>query len=191
NVPAAAGIGFAKAEVAPAPTLAAEAPMGSDPFGAPQQTAQALTIQQSASTSLGSITSNTIGGLLNPAPTAPMLSFNAPGNIPVKAESIMDNEGERRRALPSPVAAPKASEMAPRLAQTAEFLRPTGRRSLMIEIPTDGEVRHFSKLKDHAVLSIHLKNPWQPSTSSNLIWLSLVLVIWGFSMRIRGIDKQA
>ena len=36
-------------------------------------------------------------------------------------------------------------------------LRPTGRRSLQVEVPLVGETYHFRKLKDHAVLDLALK----------------------------------
>jgi hypothetical protein len=168
--------GFSHAEVAPAPTLSAEAPlMGSDPFGGPPPTAQELTIQKPASTSLQSITSSAQGGFSMPAPAAPPLNFNTPGSLPAKADAFMDSERSREpRLTPS---TPKPSEMAQHQAQTAEFLRPTGRRSLIIAVPTEGEVRHFSKLKDHAVLSIQLKHPWPTSTRWHLTWLSLALVL--------------
>ncbi|GEP41926.1 S-layer family protein [Brevifollis gellanilyticus] len=68
-------------------------------------------------------------------------------------------------------------------AQTAEFLRPTGRRSLLVEIPEDGEVRHFTKLKDHAVLDLDLRRTWKPGTASHLIWLAFALAAWAVSMR--------
>ncbi|MBL9145600.1 MAG: autotransporter-associated beta strand repeat-containing protein [Verrucomicrobiaceae bacterium] len=41
-------------------------------------------------------------------------------------------------------------------------LRPTGRRSLQVEVPLVGETYHFRKLKDHAVLDLTLK----PQSSS-------------------------
>ncbi|MES2599164.1 MAG: hypothetical protein V4662_27805 [Verrucomicrobiota bacterium] len=68
-------------------------------------------------------------------------------------------------------------------AQTAEFLRPTGRRSLLVEVPEDGEVRHFTKLKDHAVLDLDLRRTWKPGTAASLIWLGVALAAWAFSMR--------
>ena len=57
----------------------------------------------------------------------------------------------------------------------------------MIEVPADGEVRHFTKLKDHAVLELDLDEPWQQGTTSNLIWLGLALALWGVSMRVRRV----
>lgn len=36
-------------------------------------------------------------------------------------------------------------------------LRPTGRRSLQVEVPLAGETYHFRKLKDHAVLDLVMK----------------------------------
>lgn len=46
------------------------------------------------------------------------------------------------------------------LTQQVESLRATGRRSLLIEVPTVGQVRHFTKLKDHAILELELDSPW-------------------------------
>ena len=44
-------------------------------------------------------------------------------------------------------------------------LRPTGRRSLQVEVPLVGETYHFRKLKDHAVLDLTLK-PQRSSTKT-------------------------
>jgi len=70
-------------------------------------------------------------------------------------------------------------------AQTAEFLRSTGRRSLLVEVPADGEVRHFSKLKDHAVLTVELNTPWQSRTLFQLAALGIALVLWLLSLRFK------
>lgn len=70
-------------------------------------------------------------------------------------------------------------------AQTAEFLRTTGRRSLLVEVPADGEVRHFSKLKDHAVLTVELHTPWRSRTLFQLAALGVALALWALSLRFK------
>ena len=57
-------------------------------------------------------------------------------------------------------------------------LKPTGRHALDIDLPADGTVHHFSKLKDHAVLEIDLRPLTAPHTTSRLIYLTLGLLLW-------------
>ncbi|HYF37040.1 MAG TPA: hypothetical protein VD994_17205, partial [Prosthecobacter sp.] len=67
-------------------------------------------------------------------------------------------------------------------AQTVESLRPTGRRSLALEVPQQGEARHFSKLKDHAVLELKIGRPWEPKRTRSAWILGLgALVLLGWS----------
>jgi len=148
------------------------------------------------------------GGGFGAAPGMPAAAAPAPAMAadpfaasPVPARELTINQVPKSLAVPSSSPA-KMAEMPKAddgnafrksgtgtltLAQSAEFLRPTGRRSLMIDVPVDGEVRHFTKLKDHAVLEIYLDKPWQAGTTSNLIWLGLALALWGVSMRARRV----
>ena len=71
-----------------------------------------------------------------------------------------------------PFGAPPPSAPAP--AQ----LKPTVRHALDIDLPADGTVHHFSKLKDHAVLEIDLRPLTAPHTTSRLIYLTLGLLLW-------------
>ena len=64
------------------------------------------------------------------------------------------------------------------LAQTVASLRPTGRRALGIDLPLDGTVHHFSKLKDHAVLEIEIQRFGDPKTTSRLLYLAGGLLLW-------------
>jgi len=77
-----------------------------------------------------------------------------------------------------PAAKPDSAAPIPQSAiQNPQFLRPTGRHALDISPPTDGAAHHFSKLKDHAVLEIHLKSIGKPQTTSRAIYLTLGLLI--------------
>lgn len=151
------------------------------------------------------------GGGLGIAPSVPAAAAPAPAmaadpftEAPAPAQDLTINEVPvERRALPAnpdaktldgfdkaqaiPAKDLKPDEEILTRAQSAEFLRPTGRRSLMIDVPVEGEVRHFTKLKDHAVLELDLDEPWQAGTTSNLIWLGLALALWGVSMRVRRV----
>jgi hypothetical protein len=156
-----AGGGFGAAVASPVPdAAAAPAPaMAADPFAAAPATAQELTINQVPAKRRA----------LPASPDAKKLDdFD-------KAQPIDD------------VGLIKSGAGTLTLAQSAEFLRPTGRRSLMIDVPADGEVRHFTKLKDHAVLELEIDEPWQAGTTSNLIWLGLALAVWGVTMRGRRV----
>jgi hypothetical protein len=156
-----AGGGFGAAVAFPVPdAAAAPAPaMAADPFAAAPATAQELTINQVPAERRA----------LPASPDAKKLDdFD-------KAQPIDD------------VGLIKSGAGTLTLAQSAEFLRPTGRRSLMIDVPADGEVRHFTKLKDHAVLELEIDEPWQAGTTSNLIWLGLALAVWGVTLRGRRV----
>ena len=75
------------------------------------------------------------------------------------------------------------------LAQTLESLRPTGRRSLELELPMEGTARHFSKIKDHAVLELRLSRPWSRRDVASAWALGLGLLLagaWAWFGRGRG-----
>ncbi len=63
-------------------------------------------------------------------------------------------------------------------AQVASQLRATGRRSLMFDVPSDGEAYHFRKLKDHAVLELKLRKAFTSEQKSTAIWLGVGVGIW-------------
>lgn len=65
------------------------------------------------------------------------------------------------------------------MAQTLESLRPTGRRSLELELPQEGTARHFSKIKDHAVLELRLDRPWSRREVSSAWVLGLGILLAG------------
>jgi hypothetical protein len=99
---------------------------------------------------------------------APAAAVNLPmaGEAVPKATPVSDGDGKER------------TDRALTLAQTVESLRPTGRRSLGIELPLNGTAHHFSKLKDHAVLDIAIKRIGDPKTTSRLLGLSGGLLLW-------------
>jgi hypothetical protein len=57
-------------------------------------------------------------------------------------------------------------------------LRPTGRRSLQVEVPMSGEVFHFRKLKDHAVLDLQIKRERQPGQTQQATVFGAGLGLW-------------
>jgi len=57
-------------------------------------------------------------------------------------------------------------------------LRPTGRRSLQVEVPMSGEVFHFRKLKDHAVLDLQIKRERQPGQAQQATVFGAGLGLW-------------
>lgn len=63
-------------------------------------------------------------------------------------------------------------------AQVSNQLRVTGRRSLMIEVPTDGTAHHFRKLKDHAVLELRLRKSWTSDQKQSAVWLGAGLAAY-------------
>jgi hypothetical protein len=52
-------------------------------------------------------------------------------------------------------------------------LKPAGRVSLVVNVPMEGTVYHFRKLKDHAILDITLKKNWRPRQISALWTLAI------------------
>lgn len=64
-------------------------------------------------------------------------------------------------------------------AQVANQLRATGRRSLMIDVPSDGVAYHFRKLKDHAVLELKLREAWTEEQKATAVWLGAGFAVWG------------
>lgn len=63
-------------------------------------------------------------------------------------------------------------------AQVASQLRATGRRSLLIDVPSDGVAYHFRKLKDHAVLELKLRKAWRSEEKSAATWFGIGLAGW-------------
>ncbi len=63
---------------------------------------------------------------------------------------------EVNRGWEDPVAAQ------PQAQAVSQQLKPQGRVSLPVDVPLTGSVRHFRKLKDHAVLELEVKQPLAP-----------------------------
>jgi autotransporter-associated beta strand protein len=57
-------------------------------------------------------------------------------------------------------------------------LRPSGRRSLQVEVPMTGEVFHFRKLKDHAMLDLQIKREPQPGKTQQATVFGAGLGLW-------------
>ena len=96
---------------------------------------------------------------------------------------------------PPPPPAPEEKPLFPSVddaafnTRTVNSLRPTGRRSLQVEVPATGETWHFRKLKDHAVLDLPLKKEWQHGKTGQATAFGCGLGLWGllafFSARRR------
>jgi hypothetical protein len=102
----------------------------------------------------------------SPAPAAPASPAQFNGGTLITSGGIVTRgvvSGTGNLSASTAVAAQLAAAepAAIAVAQTVESLRPTGRRSLEVEVPLAGEVRHFSKLKDHAVLELKITRPWE------------------------------
>ncbi|MDZ4288353.1 MAG: hypothetical protein U0984_10365 [Prosthecobacter sp.] len=113
------------------------------------------------------------------APMSPPVQPGRAGTADPLAAGPNVKEGDERRVLD------RDSEAAGIAAQTLESLRPTGRRSLALEVPLEGEPRHFSKLKDHAVLELHITRPWEPRQTRSAWVLGLGLVALAGSSRLK------
>ena len=122
----------------------------------------------------------------SPMPAADPFAAGPPAGaaliIPKRADARASATGDLAvPAAPAPQAAFDAPEMAQSLgieAQVASQLRATGRRSLSLEIPSDGQPFHFRKLKDHAVLELTLKEPWTSARKIQAILLIIGLLLW-------------
>ena len=72
-------------------------------------------------------------------------------------------------------------------AQVTSQLRATGRRSLMVDVPSDGQAYHFRKLKDHAVLELNLRKAWTSKQKTTALWLGVGLAAWAL---LTGISNR-
>lgn len=134
-------------------------------------------------------TSQTVGALNTTVSAGQTLNFGAIAAVPATSMPALaaDPFGAPAAAAPAPPmpgkpmelpAAKAKADVALVLAQTVESLRPTGRRALEITLPMDGEAHHFSKLKDHAVLEIEIKQLGDARTASRLFCLVGGLLLW-------------
>ncbi|TLD72816.1 hypothetical protein FEM03_01725 [Phragmitibacter flavus] len=80
------------------------------------------------------------------APAAPA----APAPAPMDPQMVADAMDDK----------PAVGEMVMALPPSSQ-LKPVGRVSLRIEVPLEGKVYHFSKLKDHALLELDVVEPWE------------------------------
>ena len=107
----------------------------------------------------------------------------APASQPAPAANSMPGHGQVVGKEWGVKAAAKPAEPKPQQAflttQSVNQLRPTGRRSLKVDVPLAGEVWHFRKLKDHAVLALTLKPDAQDDRSTQALVFGLGLALWG------------
>jgi hypothetical protein len=141
----------------------------------PQQQTQAATI--------GGVMPDSVDGLLRKPAAPDKFLTAAPAAEPKPATA----------AVPAPAASPPPVNEADnkpenlQVTQALSQLRPTGRRSLSIDIPTAGNTLHFRKLKDHAVLELALIRP-QQATQRQQLWtflsgLAAVGLLWYLGRR--------
>ena len=107
--------------------------------------------------------------------------FAAPAESDAKRKTATRADDRQREAGKAGFDAPQIPQQVQSFgleAQVASQLRATGRRSLMIDVPSDGEAYHFRKLKDHAVLELKLRKAWTSEQKSTAIWLGAGLAIW-------------
>jgi autotransporter-associated beta strand protein len=117
-----------------------------------------------------------------PATAAAMADpFAAPADSDAARRTATRADNSQREAGRAGFDAPQMPQQVQRFdleAQVASQLRATGRRSLMIEVPSDGDAYHFRKLKDHAVLELKLGKAWTDEQKSTSIWLGAGLGVW-------------
>lgn len=68
-------------------------------------------------------------------------------------------------------------------------LKPVGRVSLAVDVPLDGKVYHFSKLKDHASIEVKIVKPFDERQTGAMWALGLgvaVLMLFEFVRRAWG-----
>jgi autotransporter-associated beta strand protein len=70
--------------------------------------------------------------------------------------------------------------------QLVNQLRPTGRRSLALSVPSAGEVFHFRKLKDHAVIDLTLKHDWPQAKVTQATTFGAGLGLWALAALVMG-----
>lgn len=76
-------------------------------------------------------------------------------------------------------------------AQVASQLRATGRRSLAIDVPSNGVAYHFRKIKDHAVLELKVREAWTSEQKNTAVWLGVGLAAWALLARFTKRRKVA
>ena len=127
--------------------------MGADPFGAP------------------------------PATTQPPPPAGKPVELPVSGDAKQKADKDAKPMAEAKGEVSRLEQLGDKsasivMAQTVQSLRPTGRRALEIELPMDGTVHHFSKLKDHAVLKVEIERLGDARTTSRLLCLTGGLLLW-------------
>jgi autotransporter-associated beta strand protein len=148
--------------------------------------------QQTQMEGIGGIMPDSVDGLLRkPAARRSLTIPAAPDKFLTAAPAAEPKPATA--AVPAPAASPPPVNEADnkpenlQVTQALSQLRPTGRRSLSIDIPTAGNTLHFRKLKDHAVLELALIRP-QQATQRQQLWtflsgLSAVGLLWYLGRR--------
>ncbi len=128
-------------------------------------------------------------------PEAPPDILNKPASaaqpMPAPASAMPPQAGAASSSRPALDSFDKSAEIKETTryltTQAVNQLRPTGRRSLAISVPSNGPTYHFRKLKDHAVLALDIER--QPDlgkrTQAWVFWLGLALVLGGAAVRER------
>jgi autotransporter-associated beta strand protein len=148
------------APAAPPPMPAAAVPMSpADPFAAPAK-------------------STFSGSLVTPVTPLPVLTPKAEQAVDMVIAQIQQPSAKNLWA--SQPGAIRATGVKDAYVTTAAVnqLRPTGRRSLQVEVPLVGETYHFRKLKDHAVLDLIMKKESTGEKTMQSMFFSAGLGAW-------------
>ena len=78
-----------------------------------------------------------------------------------------------RAAVAAPLAGEGETESRNKALPATPQLKPVGRVSLAVEVPLEGTVHHFRKLKDHALIELTVIKPME-SNQTSALWMLLI-----------------
>jgi autotransporter-associated beta strand protein len=102
--------------------------------------------------------------------------FAAPakGNLTVSsAISGVSLSTSNRAAVAAPPASAVETEARNKALPATPQLKPVGRVSLAVEVPLEGTVHHFRKLKDHALIELTVIKPME-SRQTSALWMLVI-----------------
>jgi hypothetical protein len=104
----------------------------------------------------------TVNSVITPLPAKPMST--AMGAVPTPNAPVVGRLFGSNDEMPFADAA------------TTPQLKPVGRVSLAVDVPLEGTVHHFRKLKDHAKLDLKIDKPMD-ARQSGALWTLVVGVV--------------
>jgi hypothetical protein len=115
---------------------------------------------------------NAIG---NSSASAAADPFAAPaaGNSIVNSTTLGTLAISTRAAVAAPPASAVETEARNKALPATPQLKPVGRVSLAVEVPLEGTVHHFRKLKDHALIELTVIKPME-SRQTSAIWMLVI-----------------